>query len=121
MRISYIDLKGERHPMCYSLMAVESICDEFGGLDEMAKSLDSSALNVRVRAVGKVISILMDAGRAYCEEMGMPLPTKINNPSALIDITSPDAIKAIFDTIKNGERQDIEVAEPKNAKPTQEN
>lgn len=117
MRLKYIELKpGERHPLCFSLAATEAIVDEFGGLEAMTESITSENTLVKIKAVDKVIGILLDAGRKYCAEMGIDMPPKIKcRPADLIDITDPSAVAAIFSTIENDTNREIEA---KNAEPT---
>lgn len=114
MNISYIELRGDQHPLCYNLYAIEQICEEFGGLDKMQEAMDGGNQAV---AVGKVLKILLASGRAYCEEMGIDLPKAVKNPSALIDITAPETVKAVFSAITSGKKTDVEV-QTKNAEPT---
>ena len=119
MNLSYISLRGERHPLCYNLLAVEEICDEFGSLDGMSEAINSNDQGKMISAVGKVLKALMDGGRAYCQEMDIELPRPIRNPSALIDVTDPETVKAVFTTITAGKETTVE-ATPKNAEATQD-
>lgn len=118
MKLTYITLRGEQHPLCYNLYAIERMCDEFGGLEEMSAAVSSEKTGEQVRAVGKVLKILMDGGRAYCAEMAIDMPKPIANPAALIDVTSPETVQAIFSAIGGGKETEIEVAS-KNAATTQ--
>lgn len=118
MRLTYIEIKeGEKHPMCFSLLATERIVDEFGGLDEMTRAITQEGDVVgRIRAIDKILEILLDAGRKYCEEMGFELPPKIRcRPGDLIDVTDGEAINKIFETMQNDTRREVEA---KNADPT---
>lgn len=117
MEVKYIELRGEKHPLCYNLYAIERICDEFGDIDTMIESMNGKD---NVRSIGKMLKILMEAGREYCREMGMEMPKPIANPSALIDIRDPETIRAIFSTINDHSERSVEVT-GKNAVPTQEN
>lgn len=109
MKITYIELKGNQHPLCYNLYAIEEICDEFGSPEDMADKMNSGNRSEQLRTITKVLKILMDGGRAYCKEMGIELPEKIENPAALIDATSPEAVQAIFSAIKRDKETEIEV------------
>lgn len=109
MKLTYITLRGEQHPLCYNLYAIERMCDEFGGLDEMSDAVSSDNTGEQIRAVGKVLKILLDGGRAYCAEMAIDMPPAIANPSAVIDASSPEAIKAIFSAINGDKETEIEV------------
>lgn len=121
MRISYIELKpGEKHPMCFSLSAVEALCDEFGDLENMRKAVtDSGTLAEQIKATNTVMSVLIDAGRKYCAEMGIELPPAIKcRPADLIDITDPSAVQAIFSTISSDSEREVE-ARSKKEQPTE--
>lgn len=108
MKLVYITLRGEQHPLCYNLTAVEEICEEFGSLDGMTEAINSGEQGVQVLALGKVLRCLLDGGRAYCKEMEMDLPRPVRNPSALIDITSPETVKAIFASVNAGKEAEVE-------------
>lgn len=119
MKLTHITLRGEQHPLCYNLLAVEELCEEFGSLDEMNKAINSESQREQISAIGKVLRCLMDGGRAYCKEMEIDLPKPVRNPSALIDITSPETVRAIFASIGDGKKSEVEVIS-KNAEATQD-
>ena len=108
MKLSYIELRGEQHPLCYNLYAVEEICDAFGSLDEMRTAIESEDKGQQVSAIGKLLRCLLDGGRAYCDEMEIALPRAVKNPAALIDVTDPDTVRAIFSTINSDKKTEIE-------------
>ena len=120
MKVSYIELLGEKHPLCFSLSATEEICEAFGGTDEMMTAISSADTLTKLKAVSTTLDILMRAGRKYCEVAGLDMP---ENPlpcraADVIDITDDSAIKAIFGTFKNDSERTVE-AKSKNARPTQ--
>ena len=117
MNINYIELRGEKHPLCYNLYAIERICDEFGDIEAMSRMVSSDKQTDQIRAVSKLLKILMEGGREYCREMGMELPKEVKNPSALIDIASPETIKAVFGAINGNSARTVE-ATSKNAEAT---
>ena len=120
MKRTYIELLGEKHPLCFSLSAVEEIAAEFGGVDEMSAALKDGTGLEKIRATVKVLDILLRAGRRYCkavgEDMPAPLPCDIGD---IIDATDPSSVKAIFAAINGDSEREIE-AKSKNAKPTRE-
>lgn len=121
MKIGYITLAGEKHPLCFSLSAAEQIAAEFGDMDGMGKALSSENTSTKLKAISTVLDILVTAGRKYAEVMGMDLPRKLPcKPADLIDITDEAAIKSIFSAIKAGSDRDVEVAASKNAEAGQE-
>lgn len=119
MRVSYIELCGEKHPLCFSLSATEDIIEEFGSVEAMGDIITGNDMLPRIRAVDTVLTILLRAGRAYCSAMGMEMPAPLRcRPADVIDITSGDAVSAIFDTMKKDGERSVE-AVSKNAEPTQ--
>jgi hypothetical protein len=63
MKVTYIELLGERHPLCFSLAASEALDESFGGLDRMTQALSSGSLSQTAKAVDMVLQILMNVGR----------------------------------------------------------
>ena len=120
MRVSYIDLLGEKHPLCFSLSATEEIVEEFGGTEQMADAITGEDALSKLRAVDKVLDILMRAGRRYCAAAGLEMPESPLGcrPADVMDVTDPSAVEAIFSTISGDSRRTITAA-PKNAVLTQ--
>lgn len=121
MRINYIELLGEKHPLCFSLAATEAICEEFGSTEAMTEAISSDNMALKLRAVDKVLDILLRAGRKYCEVAGLDMPEKPLPCRAadVIDISDPSAIATIFGAIKTDTERTIE-AKSKNAVPAQD-
>lgn len=106
MKLSYIQLGGEKHPVCFSLSAIEAIEDEFGSLDKMRDGLTKGS----IKAINTVLEIMLNAGRAYCIGMGIELPEKMKcRPSDLIDVTDTDIVKDIFSVINDDSERTVEV------------
>ena len=117
MKIGYIKLAGEKHPLCFSLSATEEICEKFGDLSGMGEALDSKNEATRLNAVDSVLSILMKAGRRYCEVIGEELPPPLPcRPADVLGVFAKDAIEAIHETIGNGKARTVE-AKPKKDDP----
>ena len=106
MKLSYIQLgEGEKRPVCFSLSAIEDIEDEFGGLDEMKKAL----LAGKVKAINKVLEIMLRSGEAYCRGMDLPCPPPLKcRPGDLVDVRDQSVISQIFDAIKSDSERNIE-------------
>lgn len=116
MKLSYIELLGEKHPLCFSLAASEKLIREFGSLGKMAEKLESGDLAETARAVDNILSILMEAGRIYCNAIGENLPSELPcRPADVIDIRDGSAISAIFESIRSDTERTVEVEE-KNGK-----
>jgi len=106
MKLSYVQLEGEKHPVCFSLSAIEAIEDAFGSLDAMRDSLTKGS----VKAINTVLEIMLDAGRAYCSGMGMDCPPKLQcRPSDLIDASDTDIVGDIFAVISGDSERSVEV------------
>lgn len=119
MKISYIELLGKRHPMCFSLTAAAEMDEAFGGLEGLAERLRSGGLTERAAAINKALEILMRAGRTYASVSGTELPDPIPcAPADLIDVTDGAAVQAIFSTISSNTEREVEV-EAKNGEATQ--
>ena len=119
MRISYIELGGNKYPMCLSLTATEELTERFGDLSNMDKALSSGNIAEIARATNDIIEILMKAGRIYATYMGQDVPPELTcKPGDLIDITDGTAIKAIFETIRTEMGREVET-KTKNAGATQ--
>lgn len=119
MRISYIELLGQKHPMCFSLAASERVDEEFGGLEAFLAEVQSEDTLRITRAADKMISILMAAGRTYVAALGDELPPPIPcRPADLIGVGDKETIRAIFSTVREDTGREVEV-ESKNAPATQ--
>ena len=106
MKLSYVQLGGEKHPVCFSLSAIEAIEDEFGSLDTMREDLAKGS----VKAINSVLEIMIDAGRAYCIGMGMDCPPKLKcRPADLIDVTDTNVVEEIFAVMSGDAERTVEV------------
>jgi len=120
MKLSYIELAGAKHPLCFSLSATEEICEAFGDTSSMADAITAGSDIDKIKAIDKVLTILLAAGRRYCETVGMELPPALKGrPADVIDISDPSAVNAIFSTLQKDTERTIE-AKSKNAAPTQD-
>lgn len=106
MKLSYVQLGGEKHPVCFSLSAIEAIEEEFGSLDEMRDGLTKGS----VKAINSVLEIMLDAGRAYCNGMGIDCPPRLKcRPADLIDVSDTDVVKDIFAVMSGDSERSVEV------------
>ena len=120
MKLRYIELLGNKYPLCFSLSATEELCDIFGDLDGMSKALTDKNTGKQIKAINAVLEILIRAGQNYCKVAGIDTPPPLDcKPGDVMDISDPEAIKAIFEAISGDNEREVE-ATPKNAKPTQE-
>lgn len=121
MRTGYIELAGEKHPLCFSLSAIEDVCEEFGSVESMRDALTSADVGANLHAIDSVLTILLKAGRNYARAMGQNLPPELPcRPADVIDPSDTGVIQAIFDTITDGSKHDVDVkVKEKNAEATQ--
>lgn len=119
MRVSYIELLGQKHPMCFSLAASERVDEEFGGLDGFLAEVQSGDTRRIAKAADRMISILMAAGRTYVGALGEELPPPIPcRPADLIGVGDKESIRAIFSTVREDTGREVEI-ESKNTPATQ--
>lgn len=106
MKLSYVQLGGERQPVCFSLSAIEALEDRFGSLDAMQNSLTGGS----VKAINSVLEIMIDAGRAYCKAMDLECPPPLKcRPGDLIGVDDKDIVTEIFSAIRTGTERKVEV------------
>ena len=118
MKVSYIELLGQKHPLCMSMSAAEELTEEFGGLDKMADMLDQDDVPKMARAVDRILTILMKAGRIYAGALGEELPPELPcRPADLIDVRDQAAVQAICSAMRADTERTVEV-EGKNAEAT---
>jgi len=110
MKVTYIELLGERHPLCFSLAASEALDESFGGLDRMTQALSSGSLSQTAKAVDTVLQILMKAGRVYCGARGDELPPPL--PCRPADLLEPELekYKAEFKDLAKSEEDVLSLA-----------
>lgn len=119
MKVSYIELLGEKHPLCFSLAASEALSDEFGSLENMNKEITSGDIGKVAHAVDTLLTALLKAGRIYVSATGGELPKELPcRPADIIDVTDKTAIEAMFEAIRSDSTRTVE-ARPKNADATQ--
>lgn len=120
MKVTYIELANQKHPLCFSLAASEKLTKAFGGLDKMADGLTGNADESRsVDSVDTILRILLDAGRIYTAACGEELPPKIPcRPSDLIDVRDTTIMQTIMEAMSEGTKREVEI-EIKNGEATQ--
>ena len=118
MKVNYIELLGQRHPLCLSLSAAEALSEAFGSLEKMGELLDSQDVSRMAKAVDTILTILLKAGRIYAGALGEELPPELPcRPADLIDVRDQAAVQAILSAMKADTERTVEV-EGKNAEAT---
>lgn len=123
MRVTYINLLGEEHPLCFSFSAIEEITDKFGGMSEMQEVLFSDDLGKQMKAVGQLLAILLKAGRRHAKLVGLPLPKEIEGDiTDLLGVSEvATALTKVVETTSNDSSQEIDAKpDPKNTAAMQE-
>ena len=119
MKIGYLELMGQRHPMCFSYAAAAELEEAFGSLEGMEAQVFDDKLSICVPATNKLLEVLMKAGRIYAKAMGEELPAPLPcRPVDLIPANDKKAISAVFATISGDAKREVEV-KAKNAQATQ--
>lgn len=104
----YVELLGERHPLCLSFAAAAELDERFGGLDNMADALMSGSIKDRAEAMDAALSEMMAAGRIYAAAEGQPLPKPIPcRPTELMSAQEGSALAAIFATVRENTIREV--------------
>ena len=103
MKVTYIELLGEKHPLCLSLAAAQAIDEAFdGGMAQMQEEVLGASVGRQAAAVDKLLQILMKAGRIYLSACGEELPKPIPcRPADLIDVRDKTVISTVFAALSN--------------------
>lgn len=118
MKVTYIELLGQKHPLCFSLKAYEEVLASFGSMDALYATLTSSDLTDIIRGLDELLPILMRAGRLYASAIGEQLPPALKcRPSDVLDARDPAALGAVIASIKNDTARTVETV-PKNGEAT---
>lgn len=102
MRMAYIELFEEKHPLCFSLAVYEELTDEYGSIDNVFTAIRDKDRKTALRAVNKVLRTMMKAGRIHAAYYSEPLPPEF--PEKLYDaigIFHLAAVNAITKAITN--------------------
>lgn len=103
MRVKYIELLGREHPMCYSLRASAEMGQIFQEMEGREGEKGSKAIYY-----GKLLDVLLKAGRAYGKAAELELPPPLPCSAAdLIDATDLEAIRLIRECIKEGSKREV--------------
>ena len=103
MRVKYIELMGAQHPLCYSLRASVEMGEIFEALEKEKGKKGIDALYY-----GKMLDVLLKAGRVYAKVAGIELPTQLPCSAVdLIDATDLATIRLIRECIKGGCKREV--------------
>lgn len=103
MRIKYINILGQEHPLCYSLRASAELGEIF---EEMAGSKRKKGADGLY--YGKMLDVLLKAGRVYGKVAGVELPPPLPCSAAdLVDATDLATIRLIRECIREGGKREV--------------
>lgn len=104
----YVELLGERHPLCLSFAAAAALDEHFGGLEKMTDALLSESVRERAEAMDAVLGEMMQAGRIYAAAAGQPLPKPLPcRPTELLSAQEGAALAAIFATVRENTMREV--------------
>lgn len=87
MKVSYVELLGQKHPLCFSIGAYEEIGEIYGTMDNMQAEIAADDMVRAAKATEQVLQLLLKAGRSRAKTCGEELPEPISyRIGDLIDI-----------------------------------
>lgn len=114
MKLGYVELLGQKHPMCFSYTAMAELEEHFGSLEAMEEQLGAEKLSIYVPAVNALLETLMRAGRIYASAIGEELPPPLT--CKVVDVISLEDKREIitaYRTITGHSKREVEVAAKK--------
>ena len=110
MKLHYIELLGEKHPLCFSMTAARNLTEQFGSIEEMGAQLMSNDVNTRRSAVNDCLKELLKAGRIYARAKGDPVPRELTCEVA--DLVGPETVPLvalILNVIRKDSVREVEI------------
>lgn len=93
MNLKYIELLGQKHPLCLSMTAAQNLTKRFGSIEAMGEQLMNEDVSIRRDAINDILTELMRAGRIYAKAMGEDLPKEL--ACQVADILPPDTVQPV--------------------------
>lgn len=119
MQITYIELLGEKHPLCFSLGAAEALDEAFGSLEKLDAEIGSKDVGRIAKATNTMLEILLKAGRIYAGALGENLPKELPcRPADVIDVRDKKVLADAMAAIRGDTSREVET-ESKNTEATQ--
>lgn len=124
-RVVYVEIYGRQYPLCLTVLAHEKICQEWGGLEQMAKAMDATGEQA-IPITAKLLHILMEGGAARIKALawveGIDKPTLPEVPaaemlSALLVLEDVSQLQEkVFVAIRASREATVEAEPPKEEK-----
>lgn len=119
MKVTYIELLGKKHPLCFSLGAAEALVGEFGSMENLDKEIGSKDVGRIAKATNTLLEILLKAGRIYAGAMGDELPDELPcRPADVIDVRDKNVLADAMAAIRGDTAREVET-DSKNMEATQ--
>ena len=115
MNIHYLELAGNRYPMCYSASAAIMLDEQFGGVENISKKLNQKASVGEVaKTVVGIADVLVRAGMEYSRLVGLETPAVLQGSIGnLISMDDTDTVRSIMAVIMGDSKREVEVEEKK--------
>ena len=124
-RVVYVELYRRQSPLCLTVMAHEKICRQWGGLEQMAKAMDTSGEQA-IPITAKLLHILMEGGAARVKALawmeGIDAPELPKVPAAetlsgLLVLEDVSELQGkVFKAIRASREATVEAEPPKKEK-----
>lgn len=124
-RVVYVELYGRQYPLCLTVLAHEKICKEWGGLEQMAKAMDTEGEQA-IPITAKLLHILMEGGAARVKALawmeGIDAPELPKVPAAetlsgLLVLEDVSMLQnKVFEAIRASRAATVEAEPPKEGK-----
>ena len=119
MKVTYIELLGQKHPLCFSLGAAEALNEAFGSIDNLDKEIGSKDVGRIAKATNTLLEILLKAGRIYAAAIGEELPAELPcRPADVIDVRDKSVLADAMAAIRGDTSREVET-DSKNMEATQ--
>lgn len=119
MQLTYIELLGKKHPLCFSLGAAEELTERFGSIEKLDEEIGSKDVGRIAKATNTLLEILLKAGRIYASAMGEDLPEPLPcRPADVIDVRDKTVLANAMAAIRGDTKREVET-ESKNMEATQ--
>lgn len=119
MKLTYIELLGQKHPLCFSLGAAEALTEAFGSIENLDKEIGSKDVGRIAKATNTLLEILLKSGRVYASAMGEELPPELPcRPADVIDVRDKSVLADAMAAIRGDTKREVET-ESKNTEATQ--
>lgn len=122
MRVSTIEINGEKHLLCFNLWALSECIERFGSLSGMSEALTKGKSNENINAALWVLETLQRGGKLYSDAMGIDNAEPISAEKMLIVCGADffvDLRSKVIGAVNSGMSTNVKVEGSKNVETTQ--